>query len=327
MQFRELRRVLQSIVLAGLPACTAGNVTDPIESACYRDIEKTFLVDTPSDPPLQLRIESCRVDVDACMQLCTMLMSRASLPPPNSCAVTFQGDDVHATTVYTEYDDSARCTGTEGRRPPGLVPPRRIDAPDAVGRWLAHAAWLEAASIPAFIYLARELDHHGAPRGLARAALAAARDEIRHARVMRQIAERCGATVPAVDVALPTDRSLEQLAIENAIEGCVRETWGAVLALWQAHRAQTAELRAIYKEIADDEARHAALGWAIDAWVRTRLPADAHARIDAARERAIADLFEGQTSDALVLLGLPIGDDARGLIARTYDTLWNRRAA
>ncbi len=327
MQFRELRRVLQSIVLAGLPGCGVG-VFDGITGSgeCYRDVEKTFVVDTPSDPPLQLRIESCRVDADACMDLCVMLMTRAELPPPNSCAVTFEGDDVHAKTVYAEIDDETAC-GTEGRRPAGLVTPTRIDARDAVGRWLAHAAWLEAASIPAFIYLARELDMHGAPRGLARAALAAARDEIRHARVMRRIAERYGATVPSVDVALPAERPLEELAIENAIEGCVRETWGAVLALWQAHRAEDPELRAIYRQIADDEARHAALGWAIDAWVRTRLPAFAHARIDAARERAVAELFEGHSSDALVLLGLPIGEDARGLYARTHDMLWNRRAA
>jgi hypothetical protein len=325
MQFRELRRVLQSIVIAGLPAC---GVVDTVtgQEECYRTISKAFVVDTPADPPLELRIESCRVDVDACMELCNLLMSRAELPLPNSCAVSFQGDDVHATATYTESTNASSC-GTEGRRPAGLVQPQRIHAPDAVGRWLAHAAWLEAASIPAFIYLARELELHGAPRGLARGAMAAARDEVRHARVMREVAKRYGAMVPSVDVALPVERTLEQLAIENAIEGCVRETWGAVIALWQAHRAADPELRSIYRVIANDEARHAALGWAIDTWVRTRLPADAHARIDAARERAVRELFEGEAPEALAMLGLPIGADARGLLARTYNTLWTRRAA
>jgi hypothetical protein len=325
MQFRELRRVLQSIVLAGLPGC--GLVGDLVDDSCSRDVEKTFVVDTPADPPLQLRIESCRVDVDACMQLCNLLMERAELPVPNSCAVSFQGDDAHATAAYTEYRDSPSCTGVEGRRPAGLVQPRRLDAPDTVGRWLAHAAWLEAASIPAFIYLARELELHGAPRGLARAALAAARDEVRHARVMRQIAQRYGARVPGVDVALPVERTLEALAIENAIEGCVRETWGAVVALWQAHRATDPEVRTAYRRIADDEARHAALGWAIDTWVRTRLDAAAHARIDAAREAAVRELFEAENAEALALLGLPFGDDARGLLARTAQTLWTQEAA
>ncbi|HEY5943945.1 MAG TPA: ferritin-like domain-containing protein [Kofleriaceae bacterium] len=330
MQFRELRRVLQSIVLAGLPACgLTGGLVDTISGGsgeCTRTVNKSFTVDTPADPPMQLRIESCRVDVDACMELCSMLMTRAELPAPNTCAVTFEGDQVHATAAYTESTGNPSC-GVEGRRPAGLVEPKRIDAPDAVGHWLAHAAWLEAASIPAFIYLARELDAHGAPRGLSRAALAAARDEVRHARVMRQVALRYGATPPHVDVALPTERSLEDLAIENAIEGCVRETWGAVVALWQAHRAQDAELRAIYRGIADDEARHAALGWAIDTWVRTRLPVEAHARIDAAREAAVRELFEGHNAEALVVLGLPMASDARALLARTNDTLWMRSAA
>jgi hypothetical protein len=327
MRFRELRRVLQTIVLAGLPACFLDDLERTGGDECVRTIVKEFNVTSaPSDPPLQLRIESCRVDVDACMELCNLLMTRAQLPPPNSCAVTFDGDDAHASAAYSESTGNPDC-GVEGRRPAGLVKPKRIHAPDAVGRWLAHAAWLEAASIPAFIYLARELDQHGAPRGLARAALAAARDEIRHAQIMRRVAARYGAAVPAVDVALPRQRPLEDMAIENAIEGCVRETWGAVVALWQAHRAADPELRAVYRAIADDEARHAALGWAVDAWVRTRLDAAAHARIDAAREAAVRELFEGHEAEALAVLGLPFGEDARGLLARTNDTVWTRRAA
>ena len=328
MQFRELRRVLQTIVLAGLPACGLGEgLIDVIdEDSCSRTVIKEFRFETPADPPLQLRVESCRVDADACMDMCAMLMTRAELPGPSTCAAEFQGDTVHAVASYTESTNNPEC-GVEGRRPAGLVQPRRIDAPDAVGRWLAHAAWLEAASIPAFIYLARELDMHGAPRALSRAALAAVRDEVRHARVMRKLATQYGAVVPQVSVSLPAQRTLEEMAIENAVEGCVRETWGAVVALWQSHRAADPEVRAIYRSIADDEARHAALGWAVDAWVRTRLDAAAHARIDAAREQAVRELFEGENADVLAVLGLPIGDDARGLLARTNETVWTRRAA
>src|SRR5262245_13239428 len=117
------------------------------------------------------------------------------------------------------------------------------------------------------------------------------------------------------------------MAIENAIEGCGRETWGAVVALWQAHRATDPEVRAAYRSIADDEARHAALGWAIDAWVRTRLDASAHARIDAAREAAVRELFEGHDAEALAVLGLPYGVEAHDLLARTNETVWMRRAA
>lgn len=326
MRFRELRRVVQAIVLAGLPACEPGDIVRVEEGQCSRTVYRSFEVELPADPPLQLRVESCRVDMDACIELCRMLMARAEQPAPSACDVQLRDSEVQAIASYTESLSNPGC-GAEGRRPPGLVDPRRIDAPDAVGRWLARAAWLEAASIPAFVYLARELDRHGAPRGLVRAALASARDEIRHAQVMRRIATRYGATVPSVEVVLPAERPLEALAIENAVEGCVRETWGAVVAAWQAHRAHDAELRAVYRAIADDEARHAALGWAIDRWVRTRLGPDAHARIDAAHEAAVRELFEGESSEALAVLGLPFGADERGLLARTYDTLWTRGAA
>src|SRR5678815_1785456 len=78
MQFRELRRVLQAIVLAGLPACglgegVIGTVGGGSDTDCERTVTKKFDVAEPAEPPVQLRIESCRVDVDACLDLCTML--------------------------------------------------------------------------------------------------------------------------------------------------------------------------------------------------------------------------------------------------------------
>lgn len=326
MQFRELRRTLQSIVLATLPAaCGVGSVGDSLDGEtsgdCGKTVAKAFVFHTPSDPPLDLRVESCRVDADACGDLCALLMSRAGLNYPDNCAVRFDGPDVE---VYASYWVAIAGPGcpAEGRRPAGLVTPRGLVASNAVGAWLAQAAWLEAASIPAFVYLARELDACGAPRGLARAALAAARDEIRHAQVMSLLARRFGATPPIADVPQPKPRSLEEMAIENAVEGCVRETWGALVAMWQANRARDAELRSVFAAISVDEARHAALAWQIDQWIRTRLDAPAHARIDAARQAAIRELFDGGDSEALAILGLPHGLEATRLIERTQQSLW-----
>lgn len=320
MQFRDLRRALQSIVLATLPTACVGNVDSTSE--CTRTVVKDFSFETPSDPPLDLRVESCRLDADACRALCDMVMRRAGLQSPQDCAVRFQGSTVLATTSYSEWVDTGKCQSSEGRRPAGLVTPRCIEANSAIGRWLAEAAWLEAASIPAFIYLARELDLHGAPRGLARLALAAARDEIRHAHMMNALARRYGGRPPTADVALPKARSLEDMAIENAIEGCVRETWGAIVAMWQAHRAGDGELRATFAAIGRDEARHAALAWAVDSWLATRLDAAARQRVLAARHQAVHDLFEGAGAAIHDVLGMPIGADARVLAARTERALW-----
>ena len=52
-------------------------------------------------------------------------------------------------------------------------------------------------------------------------------------------------------------RELEAIAIENAVEGCVRESFGALLATWQAKTAGDARVRAAMKRIARDETRHA----------------------------------------------------------------------
>jgi bacterioferritin (cytochrome b1) len=322
MQFRELRRVLQSIVLATLPACDLGGIGgDDTASECRRTVTREFSFEVPSDPPLDLRVESCRVDADACQALCNMLMSRAGLSA-GTCNVQFYGTTVEAASSYTESIDNSNCRSSEGRRPAGLVTPRCIEATSAIGAWLAEAAWLEAASIPAFIYLARELDMHGAPRMLARLSLAAARDEIRHAHMMNAMAARFGGKPPLADVGLPQPRSLEDMAIENAIEGCVRETWGAIVAMWQAESARDRELRDVFRSISGDEARHASLAWAVDSWLSTRLDDAAKKRVVEARHAAVRHLFEGDDAEVHDVLGLPFGPDAHLLVSRTERALW-----
>jgi len=120
--------------------------------------------------------------------------------------------------------------------------------------------------------------------------------------------------------ALPV-RGLEAIAVENAVEGCVRETFGAVLALWQSRAARDPMIRDAFGVIARDEARHAALAWAVDAWIATKIDADARARVAAARAVAAHELAT-TPSQPSVVLGLPGGDDLEGLLARTQATVW-----
>lgn len=322
MQFRQLRLLLQSIVVAGLPV-TTGCVDKVLDDHdCVETKLATLRASEPADPSLQLKIDSCRADADACMPLCRDLMQRAELETsPNACEVTFSDGEVTAHVSYTVYNGGFNCP-VDGRRPSGLATPRALSARDAAGAWLAQAAWLEAASVHAFLHLAAELTAHGAPRPLVKLALAAARDEVRHTAMMTQLARRYGAEPPPAEVTLPGARSLEALAIENAAEGCVRETWGAVIALWQAHTAPDPVVRATFAQIAKDELRHAALAWAVDAWLQPLLDDAARARVTAARDDAARALFEGGEAEALVALGLPTAAQARGLLNRTYNSLW-----
>jgi hypothetical protein len=182
------------------------------------------------------------------------------------------------------------CGGV-GRRPEGLVDPSREGARDLVAGWLAENAHLEAASIVAFDRLRGELEALGAPRRLVRAAARSARDEVRHARVMTKLARRRGAEPAPVRVRpRARRRSLEAFALENAVEGCVRETFGALVAVRQARAARDPELRAAMERIAEDETRHAALAWSIAKWIAPRLDAAGRARVAAAMRGALASL-------------------------------------
>lgn len=134
------------------------------------------------------------------------------------------------------------CNSTGGRRPEGLAC-AQFEGPDEGARFLAQMAYLEAASVDAFVSLTHELEAHRAPTRLRAASRRAARDEVRHARVMRRLARRAGARVPEVQVEPSPVRSLEEIAIENAIEGCVRETFGAAVAMIQSERAGDARVR------------------------------------------------------------------------------------
>jgi hypothetical protein len=176
-----------------------------------------------------------------------------------------------------------------GRRPAGVVAPNFADA-ESLGAFFARVAHLEAASIHAFVRLGCELRARGAGDSLAQRARAAARDEVRHARLMSRLAKRYGVRVPRVELEPFRARSLFELARENEVEGCVRETFGAVVALWQAEHAATAELRELFTGIARDETEHAELAWKLRAWLYGQLSPSERRELTAAHRAAVAAL-------------------------------------
>ena len=92
------------------------------------------------------------------------------------------------------------------------------------GDFLASSAYLEAASVHAFRWMAEEIEAHGLGAELAAWARRAAKEEARHARMMTSLARTLGhPTIPKVEKPAPRLRSLETIALENAVEGCVRE--------------------------------------------------------------------------------------------------------
>jgi hypothetical protein len=213
--------------------------------------------------------------------------------------------------------DSGSCIG---RRPAGLS---RIEGRGRtrVGAYFANVAELEAASVHAFDMLEQELLHHGAPRALVERARMARQDEVRHAQVMRRVSARYGGRFEEPRVERRPARSLEEIAIENAAEGCVRETFGALVGMWQASCARDPMVRRVMKRIARDETRHASLAWAIDAWVRPRLTPEARRRVEKARQAALRGIEEetrrGYDRALVAFAGMP-GDAAARRLSRHF---------
>ncbi|WP_375758404.1 hypothetical protein [Corallococcus exercitus] len=244
-------------------------------------------------------------------------------PDAHRCQVhsvsSWQEDGGVLMKPYTNcfYTAPAGCA-SDGRRPEGLQA-ARAQARCALGSHFARMAWLEAASVPAFLRLAEELKAHGAPAELIRAARRSAGEEVRHTRAARALARRHGATVPAVEVAPFSSRSLEALLSENAKEGCVGETYGAMVAAWQARTARDEQVREALSRIAEDELRHAELSWAVEAWALERLTPEARQRVRQARLEAFHDLERRVASEEpeAVLVeqaGLPSRDAAMHLL-------------
>ncbi|HEY5449257.1 MAG TPA: ferritin-like domain-containing protein [Polyangia bacterium] len=313
-KFELLRAVIRRLAvtwpLIGLPGALAG-------CACP-DVDTVYLIRQPDDETRTL-LEACQDPARKdCMPLCEHLSGL-----PDGGATSFREGPIKHCELHAsngEYAEvhatwSSYCPG--GRRPEGLVV-----APAGArgaGELFAQLAQLEAASVPAFQRLARELRAHGAPETLAVEATRARADERRHARVVAALARRFGARVPRPAVPEQEVRSLEAVAIENAVEGCVREAYGAVVAAHQAARATDPVVRRAMAAIAVDETRHAALSYAIDDWMRARLGDGARRRVAEARREAHAglarDVERPLPAATAALAGLPDAATARRMTA------------
>lgn len=204
-----------------------------------------------------------------------------------------------------------------GRLPDGTVTCGRGDT---IGERLAMQSYYEAASVVAFARLADVLVREGAPSDLVRRVRCAAEEERRHARLFAELARARGAE-PALPSIGPNETSLFALALENAREGLVRETYGAVVALHQGEHAVDPELRRAFAAIATDEIAHAELSWDLAGWFETRLPAAEREAVEAARQDAMATLRDAATRehDALdAALGVPAPAAGRAIFGDLF---------
>jgi hypothetical protein len=254
-----------------------------------------------------------------CLEACG---TNASGQAPTYCS-DFAGADGGPGSLSCGITGPPNCYILNGGRRPGYFAALGFGPPAAgreLGTHFARAAFMEAGSVEAFRTMRDELVAHGAPRRLVRAASRAMRDEMRHVRQTSALARRFGEE-PLAPAAPPPRaiRSLEDMAVENAVEGCVRETYSALECLWQGETAADPVVRATMKRIARDEMRHLALAWSVNAWVKRKLPAEARHRLLAAQHNAVVALRGEVSQDPHGSLvkegGLPRGGQSQVLIS------------
>ena len=216
---------------------------------------------------------------------------------------------------------SYRCGACGIGRVPGDTAP--CPEGETVGERLARQAYYEAASVIAFDRLTAARESAHAPPALVERARAAAKDEARHASLFAALAARHGATPLSLAYRAATPSRFDP-ALENATEGCVRETFGAVVTLHQATYAESAEVRAAFAAIAEDEAEHAGLRGELRTWFDTQLTVAERARVHRAHGEAVAvarrDVAAAPDAAGRAL-GLPPADRASKMLDALMDAM------
>jgi hypothetical protein len=192
---------------------------------------------------------SCRHDDDLC----------------SDCGRPFLVDGQARTSIAVARDDWASPC-----REPSAGALDDIARAQVVAHW-QRCALAEHASIAAFARYALDLLALAAPSELVAAASAAMADEVEHARLCFALVAHYGGgsrgpgPLPSDDAL--GDRDALRILDDVVREACIGETLAALEAIEALAEAREPAVRAALERIADDELRHAQLGWRHLRWV------------------------------------------------------------
>ncbi|EDM76271.1 hypothetical protein PPSIR1_07762 [Plesiocystis pacifica SIR-1] len=235
------------------------------------------------------------------------------------------GDGGQVQVMDHQYCIGGRPWVIEGEAVVASLEGGSLDAlPERAQLWLRDGL-VEHASVASFARSGLELMALGAPPRLVQRALAAAGDEVEHARLCFELAARDGAV--AQPGPLPLGRGQPRVdpvdvALRLFEEGCIGETVAAAEAGVAAQLVDDPAAREALETVAADERRHAALAWDSLAWLLREGVRDgaSRARLRAALERRVARLegagvYLARTEDDAEAHGRP-GRALRQRIAR-----------
>ncbi|MGV3623850.1 MAG: hypothetical protein ACO1OB_23740 [Archangium sp.] len=277
--------------------------------------------------PLSVIVSGCRVALkepssgDACVgpettchnvtvQVVTSLQPGVALTDDECralCGHVVCQSRVSGLTCRLETETEVTCLNycdAPGRPPTnGLVP-------DVREPW-ARMAWFEAQSAHEFDHLAVQLSQIGAPPHFVERARVAANEERGHAR----IAERRAGRAVNVDDTPIESRTLEQLAFENFLGGCINESASAVTSAYQSDVLGDEDLR----QLADEEVGHSEFSWELHAWFVSSLDVNQRRDLAIAAEQKIVAMLN---ADVRAEIGKPSNELRRAQLATLDAELW-----
>lgn len=282
--------------------CECGDpVGTCIASTCKSDADcgsNLLCASYTADPGCDFPSYACQTTSDRCVvdsdcptsQTCTVTVPngpRSCVDP--SCVVgrpfLVEGELRHAHTRARDDWFLGGCTP-------------RVDELTREQRALLSAHWaqigcLEHASVAAFARFALELLAFGAPSELVELTQRALADETLHTKLAFSLAsayadEKLGPGPLDTRGAL-LHQELAEAALTAFLEGCIGETVAALEAARARDVARDATVRSVLARIAEDEARHAELGFRFVSWAAQQLDARFVEELLQATERALAE--------------------------------------
>lgn len=158
------------------------------------------------------------------------------------------------------------------------------------GGYFSRLAQEEATAVFAFGELLDHLQRWEAPTSLQDWCGQIIDEERVHALMMSGLAHRNGQQSARIQFPSMNQVSMKEMAIHNALTGCIGETWSAVLLRYQSEHAP--KYNGVFKRIAKDETAHAEFSWALHEWLMSQLTEDEQTEVLEAMREMLSSLPE-----------------------------------
>jgi hypothetical protein len=214
-------------------------------------------------------------------------------------AVQEQGRDVLLPQLNVKVG-VVSCNGDIGRIMHGraaTTPAQYQELDDDWGGYFARLAQEEATAVFAFGELLEYLQDWEAPKLLQDWCSRIIEEEKVHTLMMSGLAHRNGQGSAVIQFPSVNQVSMKEMAIHNALTGCIGETWSAVLLRYQSEHAP--KYNGVFKRISKDETSHAEFSWSLHEWLMYQLTEDEQTEVTQAIREMLETVPEAKSLRAL----------------------------